>query len=290
MSSDASLLTLLAHYFPDVSQQDWKIAPLEGLSGGTYLLESQRLGSIVRVIARTNGKQQSSLFIDRSKEAKVLKQLQYVAFSPKFIGKNSTWLLLTWQEGSHPDDTLFLSPAYQLRLAGIVAKLHCQPLFGHRLQLRDEFAHYGDCIDRKRQSPRWHSLHRYFLSARMPKVLKLAPAHLDIHPGNIINGHQGNIILLDWEYAANADIGFSLETYFQFNRLGAAQKSHFLTQYCDKFGAYKDKKRLAYKCNQWSPWVKYMMLMWYEVQWNESHNPKYLLQSDPLRRYFNLIG
>ncbi|HFY9926936.1 TPA: thiamine kinase, partial [Providencia stuartii] len=32
----------------------------------------------------------------------------------------------------------------------------------------------------------------------------------------------------------------------------------------------------------------YMMLMWYEVQWNQSQNNDFLLHSRSLRQYFSL--
>lgn len=63
-----------------------------------------------------------------------------------------------------------------------------------------------------------------FLSAPMPRVLKLAPAHMDIHKGNIVCTESGQLALLDWEYAANTDIGLSLETYFQANQLNTTQR------------------------------------------------------------------
>ena len=290
MSEKASLFSLLERYFPNFFPQDWKITPLVGLSGGTYLLQAQCSNQSINVIARADGKTQSSLYVDRDKEARVLKQLEQFSHAPKLLGRNSHWLLLTWCEGHNPDYITFVSPEFQVKLANIITQLHSYPLFNYRLQLRNEIAHYGVLIDKKRLSPKWKKIHQQFLTMKMPKILKLAPAHMDIHCGNVVSQHDGKIMLLDWEYAANTDIAFSLETYFQFNGLTKSQQDFFLDQYCGTVGAYRDKIQLVKHCSLWSPWVKYMMLMWYEVRWNESQQPQFLLQSQALRQYFNLLG
>lgn len=100
---------------------------------------------------------------------------------------------------------------------------------------------------------------------------------MDIHSGNVLCQQKVPTMLVDWEYAANTDIGLSLETYFQFNSLTLEQRDYFLTHYCQTFGAYKDKHHLARHCQQWEPWVKYMTLMWYEVQWCQRQHAQFLM-------------
>ncbi len=288
LSNRHSLLALLARYFPEITSKDWEITPLTGLSGGSYHLRAIVKMQPINVIARAQGKTQSSLMVNRRKEARVLQQLQGFVQAPRQLARNRDWLLLSWCDGHHPSPEQFLTPQFQSALAATIAKLHTQPLLSYRLQLRDEIAHYGYLIDRKRQQPRWLRLHHYFLSTPMPKMLKLAPAHMDIHRGNILCANDKSIMLLDWEYAANTDIGLSLETYFQANQLDQKQRQFFLYQYGARCGAYTDVATLARHCARWEPWVKYMMLMWYEVQWNQSQNPNFLIGSQPLRQYFHL--
>ncbi len=290
LSNQQSLFRLLVTHFPTISVRDWKISSLTGLSGGSYLVECFLPAREVKLIARADGNAQTALYVDRKKEARILQQLRAYSFTPQVIGRNSQWLLLGWCEGQHPDNNTFLLPSYQCELANIVTQLHCAPLLGYHLQLRNEISHYGYLIDKKRLSPRWKKLHRHFTSASFPKMLKLAPAHMDIHAKNIICTSTGQLMLLDWEYAANTDIAFSLETYFQFNGLTDIQRDFFLRQYCDVHGAYRDKQQLAKSCQSWAPWVKYMTLMWYEVQWNESQSTDFLVHSQLLRQYFGLIG
>ena len=288
LNSSLSLHSLLRQHFPDISSNTWEVSSLEGLSGGSYLVRSSQINYPLKLIARADGVTQSALYVNRRKEARILNQLHDFTYSPGVIGLNHHWLLLEWCEGEHPDTESFLSPRLQCQLAYILAQLHSHSLLGYRLPLRNEILHYGYLIDNKRLSPRWKKLHHYFSTVPLPRILKLAPAHMDIHRGNILC-QQGHIAkLLDWEYAANTDIAFSLETYFQFNSLTDGQKDFFLTQYCDIHGAYRDKIKLANHCKQWEPWVKYMTLMWYEVQWKQRQEPQFLIDSSPLRHYFSL--
>ncbi|EKT56391.1 Thiamine kinase [Providencia sneebia DSM 19967] len=280
----ASLLSLLGRTFSEVSPHQWEITPLNGLSGGTYHLKS----SFLHVIARISSKAQTSLFVDRRKEMRVLQQLRHFGHAPKALARNAHWLLLSWCKGEHPSEERFYTSQFQSSLADVVAKLHTQPLLSYSLPLRNEIIHYGRLIDKKRYSPQWHKLHGFFLAAKMPNILKLAPAHMDIHRGNILIDEKSQLILLDWEYAANTDIALSLETYFQANQLNKMQRQFFLSDYCDKHNAYSNRQKLAHHCNLWEPWVKYMMLMWYEVQWNQSKKDVFLLHSKPLRQYFCL--
>ena len=285
-----SLLALLSAHFPAISNKCWEISPLVGLSGGSFLVESHQPNCPLKLVARADTYRQNALYVSRHKEARILQQIQHLPFAQAVVAHNAEWLVLAWCEGQHPHEDRFYSQEFQQKLASIVATLHCSSLLTYTLPLRAEIAHYGERVDQQRFSPRWKRLHRDFLQKKMPKALKLAPAHMDIHPKNIIIQEDDKLMLLDWEYTANTDIAFSLETYFQFNNLTVCQRQQFLTQYCDIQGAYRDKFQLTHHCNLWSPWVKYMTLMWYEVQWHESRDPDFLLHSQPLRQYFSLLG
>ncbi|WP_369311995.1 phosphotransferase [Providencia rettgeri] len=285
-----SLLVLLSKNFPAISAQCWEITPLIGLSGGSFLIESLHPDHPLKLLARADTHRQNALYVSRRKEARILRQIQHLPFAQRVVARNAEWLVLAWCEGHHPSHNLFYSMDFQRKLANTIARLHCSPLLTYTLPLKAEIAHYGERIDPQRFSPRWKRLHHDFLQKKMPKALKIAPAHMDIHPNNMIIKDDGQLVLLDWEYAANTDIAFSLETYFQFNSFTKNQRQQFLGQYCDIQGAYHDKFQLMYHCNLWSPWVKYMTLMWYEVQWNESRQTEFLLHSQPLRQYFNLHG
>lgn len=111
---------------------------------------------------------------------------------------------------------------------------------------------------------------------------------MDIHADNLLISPSGQLLLLDWEYAANTDIGLSLACYFSANNLSLEQRQIFLSHYCLDYHAYTDLSGLENQCQLWEPWVKYMMLMWYEVRWQQSKNDQFLQHGQPLRQYFGL--
>ncbi len=75
-----ALYGLLAYYFPHVLHQNWEVMPLTGLSGGSYLVQTKHEINPVILIARADGKAQSCLYVNRSKEAKILKQLEQFSY------------------------------------------------------------------------------------------------------------------------------------------------------------------------------------------------------------------
>ena len=260
--------------------------PLAGLSGGTFLLNNQQR----QVIARLQGDTQSHLYVNRQKERMILKQLVNFPAAPRSLGANADWLLLEWLPGQHPDQSLFLSVDFQRKLAALIASLHNHPKLTYDLQLQEEIIHYGRQIDKRRMTPRWLQIQRHFEREKQPKSLKIAPAHMDIHRGNLLIEPSGELYLLDWEYSANTDIGLSLTTFFLANDLNEQKKKQFLMHYCLDYHAYRDPLRLAKQCQLWEPWVKYLMLMWYEVRWKQTEEHQFLTLAYPLRRYFGLTN
>lgn len=183
LSNRSSLFALLGECFPAILPSCWEVSSLAGLSGGSYLLESQPVSrtektfSTIKLIARAEGQAQSALFVNRRKEARILKQLKHFAYSPDVIGRNSDWLLLEWVAGDHPCQAQFLSSKFQYQLAEIVAKLHCQTLLSYRLPLRNEIAHYGYRIDKKEYLRDGND---YIIISYTPRCQTLSNLHLHI--------------------------------------------------------------------------------------------------------------
>lgn len=62
----------------------------------------------------------------------------------------------------------------------------------------------------------------------------------------------------------------------------------FLQDYCNNEHGYHDIARLSRQIQQWLPWVDYLMLMWFEVRWQQTADPIFLAWAAPLRQRFNL--
>ncbi|KPD02580.1 phosphotransferase [Moellerella wisconsensis] len=279
-----SLLDLLSAHYPQVRQTPWSITPLAGLSGGTYLLAN----GIEKLIARSQNVTQTNLSVSRKKEHAILRQLNDFDAAPQAIAVNRQWLLVEWLPGISPETSTFYSADFQRQLAQLVVTLHQHHRFSYHLPLREEISHYARWIDPRRKTPAGLRLHRHFMRSPLPKTLKITPAHMDIHADNLLISPSGQLLLLDWEYAANTDIGLSLACYFSANNLSLEQRQIFLSHYCLDYHAYTDLSGLENQCQLWEPWVKYMMLMWYEVRWQQSKNDQFLQHGQPLRQYFGL--
>lgn len=61
-----------------------------------------------------------------------------------------------------------------------------------------------------------------------------------------------------------------------------------MQDYCNNEHGYHDIARLSRQIQQWLPWVDYLMLMWFEVRWQQTADPIFLAWAAPLRQRFNL--
>jgi thiamine kinase len=103
---------------------------------------------------------------------------------------------------------------------------------------------------------------------------------MDIHAGNVLSTPDG-LRLIDWEYAANADIALELAAIIRGNDWNAQQQNAFIGEYVDA-GGYQEIFLLQQRVKRWIPWVDYLMLMWFEVRWQQTGESKYLEWVRPL--------
>lgn len=104
---------------------------------------------------------------------------------------------------------------------------------------------------------------------------------MDIHAGNVLETPHG-LRLIDWEYAADGDIALELAAMVRSNGWNAVQQHALVQRYVDA-GGYRDLVLLQQQVNRWLPWVDYLMLMWFEVRWQQTGELKYCEWAQPLR-------
>ncbi|MDX7991350.1 LPS biosynthesis choline kinase [Xenorhabdus sp. psl] len=283
LTNDSSLLIILRQRWPDIPVESWEVRPLTGLTQGSYYITD----GMRQMVGRAQTSYSEKLGVDRQRENRILRRLSLTGISPKVMVMSEGWLLLEWFRGTKIDPDTFNSSVLQQSLAQIITILHNQPQLGYPLKLKQQFASQWQQIDRRRLSPRWLRLHKFFMATRMPTALKIAPAHMDIHPDNLLMTEEG-LKLIDWEYAADVDIGFSLAVLFEGNQWDEIQQQAFLDYYCIRTSGYSDIRRLQQQIKRWKPWVSYVMLMWYEVRWQQTKEPQFLLLAHPLRNAFKL--
>lgn len=199
--------------------------------------------------------------------------------------QNNQWIILEWLPGDVVTEVHFTRLNQHGDLARLVARLHQRPLSGYLLNLHRQFARYWQQLDRRRLTPVWLRLHQRFLQTRQPSPLKIAPLHMDIHPGNLIAQGEG-VRLIDWEYAADGDIALEIAALFRGNAWSAADQQHFLQHYSQE--SYKDLPLLSAQVQRWLPWVDYLMLLWFEVRWQQTGDSEFLRWGAMQRRRFCL--
>lgn len=287
-----SLLNTLQKQFPAKVLSEWKITALSGLGGGSFHIQQDE----INWIARHYNAEKKTLFVNAQKEHSILKQLKSSGLSPHIVMSDGEWFFLHWEQGQHPTHQQ-LFDSYMQPLAEKVAMLHQRTPFGFPLNLCHELSFYWYHIDKRRLSPRWLRLHQHFLRQPRRNLIKYAPAHMDLHPENILLSEQG-IKFIDWEYAADIDIADSLMSFFAINQLDDMQQSRFLHYYCSYHYHHNRQEEIIFSSVEKikshilsrKPFIFYMMLMWYEVRWQQTKNESFLVMSEPLRDYFSLIS
>ncbi|OKP05640.1 hypothetical protein Xedl_00121 [Xenorhabdus eapokensis] len=287
LTNDDALLRMLCQLWPDMPVGSWEIRPLTGLTQGSYYIANTTTNEVRQMVGRAQTPQNEMLGVDRQRENQILRRLSSSGIAPKVVAMHGNWLLLEWFTGTKVKPGTLNQPALQQPLAQTLAILHSHSPLGYPLQLKKQIAFQWQQIDRRRLSPRWLRLHKSFMAARLPTVLKIAPAHMDVHSDNLLLTEKG-LKLIDWEYAADIDIGFSLAVLFKGNQWDEVQQNTFLDYYCTQASGYSDIQLLQQQIKRWEPWVIYMMLMWYEVRWQQTRDQQFLSLAHPLRQAFNL--
>lgn len=275
---NAELQQLIEQHYPAVKTAGFHLLPVNGLTGESWKIQS----SAGDMLARRQSCERKITGAERPREHAILRHIAWQGLGPCVRLYSPPWLLVEWIDGIPLTEQAFAQAANQQALCRTLVKLHRLPLSGYRLDLHRQFVRYWQHIDRRRLTPGWLRLHRKMMSKKPPVPLKLALVHMDIHAGNALDTPAG-LRLIDWEYAANADIALELAAIFRGNGWNEEQQSAF-TQYYVDAGGYPDLSRLQQQVNRWLPWVDYLMLMWFEVRWQQTGEQKYSEWARPLRR------
>lgn len=282
LNSEAQLRQLLKTWKPGLKSSGCNFIPVQGLTGESWRIESDHL----HLLARQQTAEKRALGVSRRREAAVLNRVGQ-GIGPKVLLRQANWLIVEWLEGDSLDITTFAALNRSGELPRLVAGLHQRKCSGYPLALQQQLARYWQQVDRQRMTPAWLRWQHYFMQHKMPSPLMLAPLHMDIHAGNLLR--QGERLrLIDWEYAVDGDIALELAALFRFNQFSPAAQQQFLSHYTQQ--GYTDLPQLTRQIQRWLPWVDYLMLMWFEVRWNQCRDPAFLLWGAELYQRFCLAS
>ncbi|WP_312241003.1 thiamine kinase [Pantoea sp.] len=199
-------------------------------------------------------------FVNRRREYRILKKLRGSGLTPQPLAVNARWLLLRWQPGATIDQQDFTQR--QDEVLALLGCLHQQPLTGYRLRLLPLLQQYWQLC--RERDLRWQRALRRLTRAGEPKPLRLAPIHMDVHPGNLIASQQA-LRLIDWEYAADGDVALEIAA------LCAADPAHrqsWITLYARQAGL--PPRELETQVKRWQPWLRLLMASWYQLRAEQS--------------------
>jgi len=227
------------------------VTPLAGLTGYSQKIVSPHGSFIARAAP-----QPAIPFVDRQREFRLLRKLRTTGLAPHVVAGTRHGIVLRWCPGTSLDDTGFTQ-----QRAPIVALLQClhrQPLTGYRLSLLPLlWLYWQQCPQRH---CRWLRALRRLTAQGEPQPLRLAPLHMDLHAGNVIQGSQG-LCLIDWEYAGDGDVALELAA------ICASDPQHqadWLNEYATAVQLRPDK--LAQQVQRWQPWLRLLMASWYQLR------------------------
>lgn len=274
-----SLRAVLARRFDQIPSSDWQLSSISGLSGFNWRAENS---DGVTILLRPDSRQKRQLGIRRQYEHQLLRCPLLHKLAPRSLGLIDGWLILEWLPGHISSGPL--ADKTWTELVSLMVQLHSLPLILPTRNLVQHCASYWRQCDRQRLNQRaWRVYQRGSRSFRI-KPLKMAPLHMDVHPGNLVHSPDG-LKLIDWEYAAAGDIALDLAVLTRGFAWDKTQRQHFIASYCAA-GGYRDEVRLNRQVECWLPQVDYMAWLWYEVRWQQSRHDEFRRQANCLLAQF----
>lgn len=282
-NSKLALERLLAQQFPAVNTADFQYDTVNGSGRGCWrVLAGDRL-----LLARPQTVEAAQLGVQRQREYRLLRQLSVHHLAPKPVIYRDGWLIVEWASGYTACALEFTHVVENGALAQVLRQLHCQPCSGYRLDLPIRFARHWQHMDPRRRTPALLRWHHHFQRVAAPDTLAWAPLHLDVHSENVVVTPQGSLLLIDWEYAADGDIGLELALLIRGNGLEDESRRCFLRAYQQQRPGFS-LNALNQSVEQWLPWADYLMLMWCEVCWHLTGKRAFLAAGSASRGYLGL--
>ncbi|MTH46528.1 thiamine kinase [Intestinirhabdus alba] len=251
LTRDEVLSRYFPHYHPVGSAET-------GLSGGGIILES----GARRVVLRQHHDPcaPASRLL---RHYRALSRLpESLAPAPCFYAGG--WMAVAWLPGEVKADM----PEADA-LAGLLYHLHRQPRFGWRITLLPLLEQYWQGGDPARRTPFWLRQLKRLRRAGEPNPLRLAPLHMDVHPGNLVHTPAG-LRLIDWEYAGDGDIALELASTWG----DEAQLQRLVEAYARR--ARLRPALLWRQVRRWRPWVAMLQAGWFEYRWRQTGEQQFI--------------
>lgn len=274
---EQQLLRLIGNTLPAVDTAGFCFEPIAGLSGERWRIRAQGIDWL----ARPHTAQSAQIGAHQRREYRLLRRMSGCRLAPRPVLWRDGWLIVEWVAGRTATQDEFLQRIDDGALAQCLSQVHQQARCGYPLGLAALLARHWQNMSPYRRSPALLRRHRHFQRCRQPTPLACAPLHLDVHADNLLVTER-SLMLIDWEYAADGDIGLELALVWRGNGLSHARRQRLLYAY-QRLRPEYTLSMLQRSVEQWRPWVDYLMLMWFEVRWRQTRQEAFLHAAAPLR-------
>jgi thiamine kinase len=235
--------------------EDISVECLPGLSGGSYKYRQAGRSWVLR-------RAPSIAFpaVSRKREYRLLCKLRHsgITVPPQSLSKEG--LIQPWILGKSLDPAEFYHENRQL--IELLSVLYQQPLSGYPLVISKILLRYWQLCEAKSYSA--FKLLQRLLNRGLPRPIRTVLLHMDLHAGNIIQ-HQHQLLLIDWEYAGDGDIGLELATLCWQQPLFAEQ---WLSLYAKQWNI--PESLLQGQIRRWYPWVGLLQCFWYQLRYQQT--------------------
>jgi aminoglycoside phosphotransferase (APT) family kinase protein len=200
-------------------------------------------------VVRLCGKQTAALGIDRATEEIATRQAAALGLAPAVLARlaDADVLVCAHLPGQAVSAEALREPGRLARVAGALRAFHDSPALPTAFDVVS-LCHQQAGVAGARAAPFTQAL---ALSQRIARVLAghpehtPVPCHNDLLAANLIEGPDGDLRLIDWEYAGMNDRFFDLANLAANNGLSAADETVLLDAYFAGDDGATDRRRAA---------------------------------------------
>lgn len=229
-------------------------------------------------VLRINAFNSNALGLNRRLEKTIFQSAAQAAISSTLVyaDPSERYLVCNYVHGRHLNSGDIGSPVSLEQLAQLVKKIHQLPAVQESLNVRSRIATYWQSIQRNHFA--YDALMKLQLQVEplinqaLSTKTELCICHHDLLPENLILTEDGELLAIDWEYAAMGNPYFDLAVVIDGLMLNSQQSDALLASY---FDTNQPDPELNQQLNYWRVIYHYISLLWYGVQCNQHGENSY---------------
>lgn len=229
-------------------------------------------------VLRINAFNSKALGLNRGLEQTILQSASEAAISSALIyaDPSERYLVCEYIHGRHIKTADIGNRVSIQQLAQLLKKIHQLPAVNDSLDIKRRIKTYWRSIDSDHPALsallELRSQVEPHISQALSKNTDLCICHHDLLPENLIVTADGDLLAIDWEYAAMGDPYFDLAVVIDGLALNQQQTQTLMTTY---FETETPTPQLTQHLNHWRVIYRYIALLWYGVQCNQQSDSIY---------------